>query len=50
MINQLPDQITNSFVVSAEGLVGSDTAHFDLAGQRELGIRYGNEVLEALGK
>lgn len=49
IINQLPDQITNSFVVSAEGLMGTDTAHFDLAGQRELGIRYGNKMLEALG-
>jgi carbohydrate esterase-like sialic acid-specific acetylesterase len=48
IINQLPAQITNSFVVSAEGLTGQDDAHFDLAGQREFGVRYGNQMLEAL--
>jgi hypothetical protein len=48
LVKQLPAQITNSFVISAEGLAGSDEAHFDLAGQRELGVRYGNQMIEAL--
>jgi hypothetical protein len=48
IINQLPSQITNAFVISANGLVGADTAHFDLAGQRELGARYGTKMLEVL--
>jgi hypothetical protein len=48
IVNQLPAEITNAFVVSAEGLMGADEAHFDLAGQRELGVRYGNKMLEAL--
>jgi Carbohydrate esterase, sialic acid-specific acetylesterase len=48
IINMLPSRLTNTSVVSAEGLMGMDTAHFDLAGQRELGVRYGNAMLEAL--
>jgi len=48
IINQLPGQITNAFVVSAMGLVGADEAHFDLAGQRELGARYAQTMLAAL--
>ena len=49
IINQLPDNIPNSRVVSAEGLAGMDEAHFDLEGQRELGRRYAEAMLEALG-
>lgn len=48
LVNRLPAEITNSFVISAEGLAGADTAHFDLAGQRELGLRYGNQMIDAL--
>lgn len=50
IINMLPAQISNSFVISAEGLTGVDDAHFDLPSQRELGARYGNKMLEALAK
>jgi hypothetical protein len=45
-VNQLPDQITNTLVVSSSGLSGSDTAHFDLAGQRILGQRYADALLQ----
>jgi len=48
IVSQLPSQITNAFVISASGLVGADTAHFDLAGQREFGTRYGRTMLDAL--
>lgn len=48
IINRLPSQITNAFVVSADGLAGADEAHFDLAGQRELGARYAQAMLDAL--
>ena len=48
LINRIPTQITNGFVVSATGLVGTDDAHFDLAGQRELGARYGQTMIDAL--
>jgi hypothetical protein len=48
IINQLPGQVANAFVVSAMGLAGADEAHFDLAGQRELGARYAQTMLDAL--
>lgn len=48
IINRLPSQITNAHVISASGLMGSDTAHFDLAGQRELGARYGQKMIDVL--
>ncbi len=48
LIHQLPEQIPNAHVVSAEGLLGQDEAHFDLEGQRELGARYAEAMLEAL--
>jgi hypothetical protein len=48
IINRIPTTITNGHVISASGLMGSDTAHFDLAGQRELGARYGQRMIELL--
>jgi hypothetical protein len=48
LVNQLPLGIPNAFVVSAEGLAGSDRAHFDVRGQRELGKRYAEKMLRAL--
>lgn len=48
LIAALPGEITNSRVVSASGLAGQDQAHFDLAGQRELGARYGAVMLDLL--
>jgi hypothetical protein len=46
LVAELPSRIPNSAVVSASGLAGTDTAHFDLAGQRELGRRYAEKMLE----
>jgi hypothetical protein len=48
LVQQLSQSITNTRVVSAEGLAGMDSAHFDLSGQRELGARYGAAMLELL--
>jgi len=48
IVAQLPANISNAFVISASGLAGADSAHFDLAGQRELGARYGRTMLDAL--
>ena len=48
-INMLPSQIPNAKVVSASGLAGTDQYHFDLAGQRQLGMRYGQQMISALG-
>ncbi|HWA72851.1 MAG TPA: sialate O-acetylesterase [Polyangiaceae bacterium] len=48
LIQQLPSLISNARVVSADGLSGMDGAHFDLAGQRTLGARYGAAMLELL--
>jgi hypothetical protein len=46
LINRLPNEIANTAVISASGLMGSDGAHFDLAAQRELGARYGQKMIE----
>jgi hypothetical protein len=48
-INMFPAQIPNAKVVSASGLGGTDQYHFDLAGQRQLGMRYGQAMIAALG-
>jgi hypothetical protein len=48
LILGLPQAISHAKVVSAAGLNGQDGAHFDLAGQRELGARYGAAMLELL--
>lgn len=50
IVNQIPGKIPNSFVASAQGLAAMDQYHFDLAGQRTLGQRYGELMLEAFGK
>ena len=49
LINSLPNQIPNTFVVSANGLANIDNFHFDLPGQRTFGARYGEIMLDALG-
>jgi hypothetical protein len=49
LVNQLPGQITNAFVISASGLAGQDEAHFDLDAQRTLGMRYGQKMIEVGG-
>lgn len=48
LMTLLPGEISNTKVVSAEGLTGLDAAHFDLKSQRELGARYGAAMLELL--
>lgn len=48
LLAQLPAEISNTRFVSASGLNGMDAAHFDLAGQRELGKRYGQVMIELL--
>jgi hypothetical protein len=49
LLPQLPAQIPNAYVVSACGLAGADEAHFNLAGYRELGLRYAQQMLQVLG-
>lgn len=49
VINRLPDVVPNAHVVSAAGLTSTDAYHFDLAGQRELGKRYAETFLDAIG-
>ncbi len=49
IINNLPAHISNSYVISSEGCTGQDNAHFDAEGYRELGKRYGLQMLSILG-
>jgi hypothetical protein len=47
-INQLPETIPNSFVISSEGCPGKpDGLHFTAEGYRILGKRYGEKMLSA---
>jgi hypothetical protein len=48
LVAKLPERIESSKVVSASGLAGMDSAHFDLEGQRTLGARYAEAMLELL--
>jgi len=48
-INMLPSQIPNAKVASASGLAGVDMYHFDLAGQRQFGMRYAQAMIAAFG-
>jgi hypothetical protein len=50
LVRSLPNLIPNAFVISGSGLgVNTDGLHYNLAGQREFGTRYGQTMLEALG-
>jgi hypothetical protein len=49
LINQFTTDIPNTWVASSSGLTGTDIYHFDLAGQRELGRRYAEQMMLALG-
>lgn len=49
IIGRLPDIIPTAHVISSDGCTGQDGAHFDSAGYRELGKRYGIEMLSILG-
>ena len=47
LIAQVPGSLANSHVISAGGLAAAaDNVHFSLAGQRELGERYAQKMLE----
>ncbi|WP_240925020.1 sialate O-acetylesterase [Maribellus sediminis] len=49
IIGTLPDIIPTAHVISSDGCTGQDVAHFDSEGYRELGKRYGIEMLSILG-
>ena len=50
IINSLPQTVHTAHVISSEGCTsGPDDLHFDAAGYRELGRRYGNKMLSLLG-
>ncbi len=49
LVNRVPEVVSNAHVVSAEGLNGVDSFHFDAAGVRALGQRYGEAMILALG-
>ena len=50
LIAKLPDTLPNSYVISSAGCTcNSDRMHFNSAGYRELGKRYGEKMLELLG-
>jgi hypothetical protein len=48
LVHELASQVPNGFAISSSGLGGTDQYHFDLAGQRELGKRYGTTMQQAL--
>lgn len=51
MIAQLPTVIPNAYVISSSGCSdGRDNLHFNAAGYRELGKRYGLQMLKLLQK
>ena len=50
IINELPKAILNSYVISSRGCTSRpDHLHFNAAGYRELGRRYGLKMLSLLG-
>lgn len=49
IINQLPETLNNAYVISSSGCPAkSDNIHFNAAGYRELGKRYGEKMLTLL--
>jgi hypothetical protein len=49
IIDKLPDTIPTAHVISSKGCTGSDNAHFDSEGYRELGRRYAVKMLSLMG-
>jgi hypothetical protein len=50
IIDGLPKTIPNSYVISSKGCTSRpDHLHFNAAGYRELGKRYGERMLSLLG-
>jgi hypothetical protein len=48
IIAKLPNHVPNSHVISSEGCTGTDDFHFTTLGARELGKRYGLQMLSLL--
>lgn len=49
IVGQLPDVLDNSYIISSSGCSDKDdNIHFDAAGYRELGKRYGEQMLSLL--
>ena len=48
VIASLPDNVSNTYYVSSSGLQNVDAFHFNSAGQRILGERYANKMIEIL--
>jgi len=46
---KLPETLPNSHVISSAGCTTGDRLHFDSAGSRELGKRYGEKMLSLIG-
>ncbi len=46
LVNQIPDYVPNSAVISSEGTAIHDIAHFDEASARIMGERYVEKFLE----
>ena len=46
---ELPKTLPNSHVISSAGCVSNDRLHFNPAGSREFGKRYGEKMLSVLG-
>ena len=49
IIAGLPETLPNSYVISSAGCTSVERLHFNSAGYRELGKRYGEKMLELLG-
>jgi len=50
IIARLPETIKNSYVISSAGCTaGRDRLHFNAAGSREFGKRYGVQMLSLMG-
>jgi lysophospholipase L1-like esterase len=49
-MEDMPKTVPNSYAISSAGCQGRpDNLHFTPAGYRELGTRYGQQMLSALG-
>jgi hypothetical protein len=49
IIAELPKTLPNSYVISSAGCTSVERLHFNSAGYRELGRRYGEKMLSLLG-
>ena len=49
ILAKMPETIPNSYVISSAGCTSAERLHFNSAGYRELGKRYGEKMLELLG-